>query len=84
MHLFLVFVTTNSDGSKSVASYKVNEGKVPLTSNDKTRIANQLLGDGHPPVIWLTADYKDEIPEKLREAGFDSEIEFIQNYSKVI
>ena len=57
------------------------QGKIPLTTSQRLAKAKQLIGDR--PYLYLTAEDSSEIEDKLREFGFDSKIEFIQNYSKV-
>jgi phage gpG-like protein len=78
MALYLVYV----DDSKELANYRIVQGKVPLAGEQRLTRAKQLIGNR--PYLYLTADDKSEIEEKLREFGFNSKIEFIQNYSKVV
>jgi len=76
MALYLVYVSD----TKELAQYRIVQGKVPLTGEARLQKAKQLVGDS--PYIYLTADDVSEIEDKLREFGFESKVEFIQNYSK--
>ena len=78
MALYLVYV----DDSRELANYRIVQGKTPLDSRQRFNAAKGLVGNR--PYLYLTADDKSEIEEKLRELGFNSKIEFIQNYSKVV
>lgn len=77
MSLYLVFVTDD----KQLGSIRINQGKSPITSEEKESRARVLIGDR--PYIYLLADHVSEIEDKLREAGFQSKQEFIYNYSKI-
>lgn len=78
MALYLVFV----DNQKEISSYRIKQGKAFMSTRERQATARQLIGDSRP-YIYLTADDKNEIEDKLREAGFNSKVEFIQNFSKV-
>lgn len=78
MNLFLVFVTDD----KALGFYKIKQGRQPLTSDQKKLTAKTLVGSR--PYLYLLADDKLEIEDKLIEFGFPSKIEFINNYSKLI
>lgn len=57
--------------------------KTPPTSTEIKDKARELIGDSRPFLV-LMCDYPENLNDKLREAGFNSKWEFIQNYSKVI
>lgn len=78
MNLYLVYVTDD----KQLGNYRINQGKTPLTAEQKEERAKQLIGDR--PYTYLLSEDSTEIEDRLREAGFQSKQEFIYNYGKTV
>jgi hypothetical protein len=78
MALYLVYV----NDSREVSNYRIVQGKTPLDTEQRLDKAKQLIGDR--PYLYLIADDSSEIEDKLREFGFASKFDFIQNFGKVI
>lgn len=82
MGLYVVFVRDSFP--KSVAYRRLNFGgkATPTSEEIETRVSH-IIGDSRP-FLLLACDYPEDLPDKLREAGFDNELDFINNFSKVI
>ena len=70
--------------NKGVVYKRLNwRSKTPPTSEQVKDNAMELIGDSRPFLVLL-CDYPENLDDRLREAGFNSKQEFIQNYSKVV
>lgn len=70
--------------NKDVKYKRLNwRSKTPPTSKEIESKAKELIGDSRPFLV-LMCDYPENLDDKLREAGFNSKWEFIQNYGKTI
>lgn len=81
--IYIAYVDGNSL-NKDVKYKRLGwRSKTSPTSQEIADRAFELIGDRRP-YLALLCDYPENLDDKLREAGFESKFEFIQNFSKPI